>query len=258
MIRVLVTGSSGQLGRSLQKLADSYTDLSFHFTSKADLDIRDREALDQLFQDGQFDYCINCAAYTDVEQSERSPDLAFEVNEMGTANLADICKEHNVVLVHISTDYVFDGTKETGYSPADQPNPINAYGRSKWEGEKRIRETLDAYFIIRTSWLYSEAGNNFYSKIKKKATQGTTIKVTDKERGRPTHADNLANYILRLISDQNRSFGTYHYTDGVTMTWYEFAKKILAENNLLELVELVPSESYPSFAKRPACSVLIP
>ncbi len=258
MIHILVTGSSGQLGRSLQKLADLNSSFSFTFVSKTELDITDIKAVEAVFGAGQYDFCINCAAYTDVDQAEKTPEPAFEVNEKGAANLARVSKKWGVTLIHISTDYVFDGENIAGYSPADSPNPINVYGRSKWEGEKRIREILDRYMIIRTSWLYSEEGKNFYTRIRKMAEAGSEIAVTTKQIGCPTHADNLAGYILKTISEEPKNYGIHHFTDGEAMTWYEFAKKILIENDLLDLVNLVPGENHPSIVRRPACSVLVP
>ncbi len=252
MIKVLVTGASGQLGKAIRALAGEYPEVSFHFAERKDLDITEKESVNALFSNNHFDYCINCAAYTDVEQAEKTPQIAFEVNERGVANLAEACKANNVVLIHISTDYVFDGRKQKGYLPSDIPNPINQYGRSKWEGEKRIQDILSEYFIIRTSWLYSQRGRNFYTNIKKRAALGGTISVTNQEYGCPTHADHLAKYIMDLVDGEKKSFGIYHYTDGEAMTWYEFAKKILLENRMSDSVRLLATKSYPSVAKRPA------
>ena len=258
MIHILVTGSSGQLGRSLQRLASSYPDLSFYFTSKADLDISDREAVSLLLRDRQFDFCINCAAYTNVEQAEKTPHPAFVLNEKAVANLAEVCKEEGITLIHISTDYVFDGEKEGGYRPGDKPNPINMYGKSKWEGEKRISEILDRHIIIRTSWLYSEDGDNFYTKIRKKAEKGGEIEVTKEQTGCPTHVDNLAKYILRLISGGQSNYGIHHFTDGEAMTWFEFANRILIQLGLTDRATVVEAKNYRTFAARPKYSILKP
>lgn len=257
MSQILVTGASGQLGKSIRNLATSYPSFTFHFASKADLDICNKEKVDQTFVEGNFDYCINCAAYTNVEQSEKTPEIAFKVNEMGVYNLAQACKETKVVLIHISTDYVFDGTTEGGYYTTDEPNPINEYGKSKLAGERRIQEILKEYFIIRTSWLYSNTGSNFYTKILKKAKKERTIYVTTQQKGCPTHADHLGQYILDLISMQNDTYGIHHFTDGEVMTWYDFAKKILAEHHMEESVIVAEAENYRTFAKRPKNSVLL-
>lgn len=257
MTRVLVTGASGQLGMAIRALAGNYRQVDFHFADRSALDITDRKAVETLFSENHYDYCINCAAYTNVEQAEKTPRVAFEINEEGVANLAMASKLNDAVLIHISTDYVFDGQKAEGYLPTDTPNPINQYGKSKWEGENRIQKVLKRYFIIRTSWLYSQRGRNFYTNIKKRAALGGTISVTNQEYGCPTHADHLAKYIMDLVDGEKKSFGIYHYTDGEAMTWYEFAKKILLENRMSDSVRLLATKSYPSVAKRPAYSILI-
>jgi len=133
--------------------------------------------------------------------------------------------EHEVILLHISTDYVFDGTKDTGYLPEDKTNPINEYGKSKLQGEVHIQNILENYFIVRTSWLYSEFGNNFYNTILRKAKAGEELRITDDQKGCPTNANNLAAYMIELISNNAVNFGIHHFTDGEAMTWYGFAQK---------------------------------
>ncbi len=160
MNQVLVTGAGGQLGKCIQKIIELYPTLEFNFMYSKELDITIIENVNQVFNTGNFDYCINCAAYTNVDQAEQTPEKAFKINAEGAKNLALACKWHNVVLIHISTDYVFDGEKSTPYTVEDEPNPINQYGNSKLKGEKYVQEILKNYFIIRTSWLYSEFGKN--------------------------------------------------------------------------------------------------
>lgn len=178
------------------------------------------------------------------------------VNALGTKNLALACSKKKVVLIHISTDYVFDGEKLGGYLPSDKPNPINEYGKSKLLGEQFIQEYLIDFMIIRTSWLYSEFGNNFYKTILAKANRGENLQVTDAQTGCPTNANNLAAYILNCISTDECNNGVYHFTDGETMTWYGFAKRILKQNNLENKVKLVKDKNYRTFAKRPKNSTL--
>ena len=258
MINVLVTGSGGQLGNSIQKISKNpnYDHLQITFRDSKELDIKDPAALEAEFERGNFNFCINCAAFTDVEKAEKAPAEAFATNETGARNVALACKKHKVILVHISTDYVFDGAKTTAYTTSDEPNPINQYGRSKWAGEKQIDSILTDYYIIRTSWLYSYEGNNFYTKILEKAKKEETIYVTNDQRGCPTHAANLAQYILRLISADDYDFGIYHFTDGEVMTWFEFAKKILSENNYKTEVLPASPQSFKTIAARPKNSVL--
>lgn len=257
MKRVLVTGSGGQLGMTLQDLAPEYPELRFFFKDKRALDITRPEKAARSFMEIQPDYCINCAAYTNVERAESNPDLAFEINVKGVENIVEDCLRHDTVLIHLSTDYVFDGTKKEGYYPQDQPNPINVYGRSKLEGEQLIQKHMKHYFIVRTSWLYSKKyGHNFYKTILAKAKAGETITVTDEQRGCPTDTLNLAKYLLDLIASGNNQYGIKHFTDGEAMTWYEFAQQILQEGDLYSKVELIKGENYSTFARRPTNSIL--
>jgi len=256
MTRVLVTGSEGQLGKCLQKIAGNYDSLEFKFIDSKGLDITNQKSINSVFESEHYDYCINCAAYTNVEQAEKTPERAFAVNADGVNNIATACKNNNVVLIHISTDYVFDGKKEEGYLTTDLPNPINQYGMSKLAGENYIKEVLEKHFIIRTSWLYSEYGHNFYKTILKKAQTERVLYITDEQTGSPTNANNLAKYIFNLIVSKNTDYGFYHYTDGKAMTWYDFTKKILKENNLDEKVRVEKAKNYRTFAKRPTIGIL--
>ena len=255
--RILVTGASGQLGLSIQDIAMEYPQLVFVFANSEALDITDYVQVDKIIENGNFDYCINCAAYTNVEHAEKSPEMAFKVNAEAVKDLALVCSRSKVTLIHISTDYVFDGDKGSPYTVFDLPNPINEYGRSKWEGEKYIQEILDKYFIVRTSWLYHKTfGNNFYKTILEKAIKGGELRITDKEMGCPTNASNLAKYILDLIRNKNEQYGIYHYTDGQAMSWFGFAQNIIKENGLKNTTNIVKDNNYRSFAKRPIYSVL--
>ncbi|MEL6917266.1 MAG: dTDP-4-dehydrorhamnose reductase [Bacteroidota bacterium] len=258
MRQVLVTGANGQLGRCMEKIAHNYSDIDFTFKDKVALDITSNESITSAFMSTKFDFCINCAAYTNVEEAEKNPKKAFEVNAEGVKKIALSCKENNVVLIHISTDYVFDGEKEGPYVVEDVPNPINEYGKSKLAGEKYVKEILENYYILRTSWLYSEFGHNFYKTILKKAETQDIVYVTDQQMGSPTNAKHLAEHIIdtMIVPKNNRSYGIHHFTDGEAMTWYSFALKILAENRLNGTVKVVSDRNYRSFAARPRYSVL--
>ena len=255
--RILVTGASGQLGLSLQDLASEYPDMEFVFKNSTELNITDKNKVNKIFSTDGFHYCINCAAYTKVDEAEKSSEMAFKVNAEGVKNLALACKFKNVTFIHISTDYVFDGEKGSPYTIDDHPNPINVYGKSKWEGEKYIQEILDKYFIVRTSWLYHKKhGNNFYKTILKKAKKGEVLRITDEQIGSPTNAANLAKFLMKHILTENQEYGIYHYTDGQAMSWFGFAQNIIEENGLKNTTNIVKDNNYRSFANRPKFSVL--
>lgn len=256
MKQVLVTGSNGQLGKCIQKIAGKHAEIQFSFYDSNALNITDAENLATVFSSKRFDYCINCAAYTNVEQAEKTPEPAFAVNAEGVRMLAKACLENETTLIHISTDYVFDGEKESPYEPNDATNPINEYGKSKLKGEIHIQNLLERYFIIRTSWLYSEFGNNFYKTILRKAKAGENLKITDGQKGCPTNANNLAAHIIDLLEQDSVDYGIYHFNDGEVMTWFDFARWILQENNLADKVRLERAENYSTLAARPKNSVL--
>ena len=258
MKKVLVTGAGGQLGRTIHKLFNKNNDgIHFIFYAKNELDITNQDMVNKVFKSHDFDYCINCAAYTNVEQAEKSPDLAFEINADGAKNIALACARTNTTLLHISTDYVFDGEKEDAYTIDDKTNPINEYGKSKELGEQYIAQVLNNYFIIRTSWLYAkEFGNNFYRTILKKCDTEEVLTITDAQKGCPTDTVDLARYIYDLVLNDESTYGIKHFCSGEVMTWYDFAARILEDNNLIDKINLVKGGNYRTFAKRPKNSVL--
>ena len=253
---IVVTGSNGQLGRCIQLAAQGYKELNIDFFSSSELDITSEEQISSLFTHSSIDYVINCAAYTNVEQAEKEPEKAYQVNAEGVRLLAQVCKENNAILIHISTDYVFDGSKSTPYTEEDIPNPINEYGRSKLAGEIYIQQILDCYFIIRTSWLYSQFGKNFYKTILDKAERQSKLTIVDSEVGTPTNANDLAKLILDLINLRSDNYGLFHYSNTGQATWYDFAYEILKAYGKLDVVKLEKTDYYPTFAKRPSYSVL--
>lgn len=257
-LKVLVTGANGQLGQTIKELfAVNSMDIEFSFATKTELDITDKRKVAIFFKKQGFDYCINCAAYTNVEQAEKTPKIAFKINAEGVKNLALACKENHVILVHISTDYVFDGEKTTPYTVYDATNPINEYGKSKLLGEQYIQEILSEYFIVRTSWLYSKKyGKNFYRTILALAEEKKELSITTEQIGCPTNTENLSRYLLKLITSRNIDWGIKHFSDDEEMTWYDFASRILSENNLINKVNLVKTGNYVTFAQRPKYSVL--
>lgn len=258
MFKIIVTGSEGQLGRTLRDISQNYPQYHFDFKTICELDLTDYDQVKSIIGEGSYDFCINCAAYTNVEQSEKTPELAFKVNAEGVKYLAEACKKYHVSFIHISTDYVFDGNKTNPYTVNDVPNPINQYGKSKLQGEEHIRAILRNHYIIRTSWLYSKKyGHNFYRTVLQNAMEGQELRITDAQKGCPTNTENLARFIIEEILTGKIPFGTHHFTDGKEMTWYDFAKQILEENGLTDSAKLILDRNYRTLAKRPKNSVLV-
>lgn len=255
---VLITGSNGQLGKSISALIEAKKSktVSFTQTTKETLDITDKTEVELYFQSNTFNYCINCAAYTLVDKAEEEKDQAFLINATGAKNLAEACKKHNVVLIHISTDFVFDGNKLRPYTELDIPNPINVYGASKLQGETYIQSILDNYFIVRTSWLYSEYGNNFVKTMLRLGYKNKELQVVSDQIGSPTYAKDLAEMILKIIDSKNNQYGLYHFSNQGALSWFEFAKAIFKLSNIPIKVSPIPTSSYPTLARRPLYSLL--
>ena len=256
MINLLVTGSSGQLGQCLKQLLLSATDISCHFAAREDLDITNSDEVQRFFSEHNFDYCINTAAYTNVEKAESEQKEAFLINAEGAYSLAKVCKKHNVVLLHISTDYVFDGMAKTPYQEQDPTNPLNVYGASKLKGEQHIVDTWNKHFIIRTSWLYSQYGHNFLNSMQQFAKQKKALTITTQQKGTPTNANELAQVLVTIIKTGNARYGVYHFSNQGEATWYDFAEAIFKATGEIDTVNLAKTEHYATFAKRPAYSVL--
>ncbi|WP_298532297.1 dTDP-4-dehydrorhamnose reductase [uncultured Algibacter sp.] len=256
--KVLVTGAGGQLGKTIEELyKDNNQGLDFVFVTKKDLDISNNDVLKDFFKTNKFNYCINCAAYTNVEQAEKTPEIAYQINGKSVKYLAEACKENDTILVHISTDYVFDGEKREPYTTDDVTNPINIYGKSKLQGEKYIQDISTDYFIVRTSWLYSKNyGHNFYKTIVSKSKTEKELSITTDQIGCPTDTINLSKFVVDLILQKNERFGVYHFCDKEVLTWFDFAKRILEETNLINKTKLVRASNYVTFARRPRYTVL--
>jgi dTDP-4-dehydrorhamnose reductase len=210
----------------------------------------------RFFGKHNFDYCINTAAYTNVEKAEREQKEAFLINSEGVYNLAKACKKYNVVLLHISTDYVFDGMAKTPYQEQDPINPLNVYGASKLKGEQHIVNTWNKHFIIRTSWLYSQYGHNFLNSMLQFAKQKKVLTITTQQKGTPTNANDLAQVLVSIIKTGNARYGLYHFSNQGEATWYDFAKAIFKATGEIDAVNLAKTEHYATFAKRPSYSIL--
>lgn len=257
MLTVLVTGKGGQLAQCIKSIAPKYIDLKLIFKSSSELNITNYESVNSVFNSSEkFDYCINCAAYTAVDNAETEINDATAVNVLGVKNLVDACLKHDVTLVHISTDFVFDGEKNTAYTENDQTNPAGIYGKTKLEGELVISEKLTNFFIIRTSWLYSEYGNNFMNTMLRISKGRNDISVVDDQIGTPTYAIDLAIVIFKIIQSKSTAFGVYHYSNEGVASWYDFACAIFDESKVSIGIKPIKSKDYPTPAKRPKFSVL--
>lgn len=258
---VLVTGSSGQLGQSLQFIAPNYPQIDFVFCDSKILDINNLENCKAIFSKYNPDFCINAAAYTAVDKAESEHEKAFAINVTSAKNLAQVSKKHDTILLHISTDFVFDGSKTKPYIETDIPNPTGVYGQTKLDGEKVIQQIWEKHFIIRTSWVYSQFGNNFMKTMLRLASERDTISVVNDQIGTPTNAVDLAEVLVKIIQTNIRqpatdNFGIYNFSNEGQCSWYDFAKKIFEINNISINLLPIPTTSFPTPAKRPSFSVL--
>ncbi|WP_417886538.1 dTDP-4-dehydrorhamnose reductase [Zunongwangia sp.] len=259
MKNILITGSNGQLGQSIQKEYQNLLNkeqFNFFFKDSAELDITDTKSVIEDFQKNKYQYCINCAAYTAVDQAEIEKEKALAINAEAVSNLAEVCKANQTILIHISTDFVFSGIKPFPYKETAKTQPAGIYGETKLKGEQIIQQHLSRYFILRTSWLYSEFGNNFLKTMLRLGQEREELSVVFDQVGTPTYARDLAQVILKIIITNSNDFGLYHYSNEGVASWYDFAIAIFEKKNITCNVKSILSEEYPTLAKRPAFSVL--
>ncbi|MGB9825275.1 MAG: dTDP-4-dehydrorhamnose reductase [Desulfofundulus sp.] len=253
--RVLVTGAAGMLGRAVvaefRERGDEVLALS-----RQDLDITDLTAVRRALWQARPHVVVNCAAFTDVDGAEASREQAFLVNGLGPKNLALACRDVGASLVHISTDYIFDGRKGEPYEIYDTPNPLGNYGKSKLWGERTVAEVGGRYFIVRTSWLFGPGGRNFVETMLKIGREKGAVKVVNDQRGCPTYTVDLARAMADLV--ESGRYGTYHVTNSGVTTWYEFALTIFKLAGLAVEVSPCSTEEFPRPARRPPYSVLDP
>lgn len=263
-MKILITGSTGQLGKALLRQADAAPEPVIGFTHRQ-LDITDTTRLEKALADRQPAVVINAAAYTDVDRSEQEPQKAFAVNTKGPSYLAACCAKSDIPLVHISTDYVFDGTKNSPYKETDPIAPLGIYGQSKADGEHAVRTLCARHVIIRTAWLYGVDGRNFVKTMLKLGRERESLRVVADQYGSPTCADDLAAavYVIlrRIRHKKNIPWGTYHFNGKGVTTWYEFADTIFDYARRfgkmrLQRVEPITTAEYPTPARRPPYSVL--
>jgi dTDP-4-dehydrorhamnose reductase len=254
---IIIAGGGGQLGQCLKQVVSGVaSELNFLFLSRAELDCMNEEQVKSVFEQFEPAYFVNCAAYTAVDQAEEDFDAAFQVNEFAVKKLAEYCLEYSTTLIHISTDFVFDGSSSIPLTETLPASPVNVYGLSKLKGEQEIQQLMEQYYIIRTSWLYSEKANNFVKTMLKLAQSRSELTVIYDQVGTPTYAMDLAEVILKIIQDDPRAYGLYHYSNEGVASWYDFAKAVFEFAEVDMKVLPVASSAFITKAKRPHYSVL--
>ena len=264
-MRILVTGKNGQLGKSIQKIVNTNTKIGnnqnsndFIFVGREELDLSSESSISHYFdKNDKFDIIVNCAAFTQVDKAEKEKELANQVNHLAVKQLAKIANKQQARLIHISTDYVFNGESDKPYKETDETNPINVYGRTKLAGEKALQALMPINaVIIRTSWVYSEYGNNFVETMLRLGRERDELSVVNDQMGSPTYATDLADAILEIIRhnkfrEEGQMTQIYHYSGEVEISWYRFAKEIFKIEKIDCEVNPVTSQQYPTPAKRP-------
>lgn len=258
MKNILITGSKGQLGSEIRDRASLYPDYNFIFTDIEELDLTNKLDVASFFNENNISTCVNCAAYTAVDKAEDDRELALLVNFKAVQILSEACHKHNAFLIHISTDYVFDGKHYKPYEETNPPSPDSYYGLTKLKGEEAVFSYCEDAIIIRTSWLYSAYGNNFVKTMLRLGKEKDEIGVVSDQIGTPTYAGDLANAILNIVANHKKGAANeiYHYSNEGAISWYDFAKAIMAEAGLQCKVNTIESKDFPAKANRPFYSVL--
>jgi dTDP-4-dehydrorhamnose reductase len=268
-MKILVTGKNGQLGRSIQKTVNADTKIGnnhspneYIFAGREDLDLSSESSISHYFGKNKFDIIINCAAYTQVDRAEQEAELANQINHLAVKQLASIASNQRAKLLHISTDYVFNGESGKPYTETDTPNPINVYGRTKLAGEKALQALMPMNaLIIRTSWVYSEYGNNFVNTMLRLGKERDELNIVSDQMGSPTYAADLAGVILEIIRhnkfrDVAQTTQIYNYSNEGEISWHEFAKEIFKLAEIDCKVSPITTQQYPTHAKRPRNTIM--
>lgn len=256
MTTILITGSNGQLGNEMQQAAVRFPDFNYIYTDVAELDICDKSALDAFVKANNVNVIVNCAAYTAVDKAEDDVELCYKINRDAVRNIAEVATENKVKVVHVSTDYVFDGTNYLPYTEDMPVCPATVYGKSKLEGEQALLENCKESVILRTAWLYSSFGNNFVKTMIKLGTERDSLGVIFDQVGTPTYAADLADAILQLLRNETFVPGIYHFSDEGVCSWYDFTKTIHRMANITCDVKPIEAKDYPARTPRPHFSVL--
>lgn len=258
MTRILITGANGQLGSEFRCLQKKHAEYDFYFLGKQELDIKEEVSVRKFTRTHGIQAIVNCAAFTEVDLAETEIKKASALNRDAVGNLAIVAKEQGIKLIHISTDYVFDGASGHSFRESDKPNPLNVYGKTKWEGEQEMRRINPMNsVIIRTSWLYSRFGNNFVKTMLALSKNKKEIAVVSDQIGAPTWGYDLAKTILQILPDvKNSEVTTYHYTNRGKCSWNDLAKSVFELKNIPIFVTSLSSQEFPTIAKRPLHNVL--
>ena len=274
---VLVTGANGQLGQAIQSIVGKYPSIDFVFCTSSELNITDKRNCETVFEKYKPNFCINAAAYTAVDKAESEPEQAFAINVTGAQNIVEVCKTQDTILLHVSTDFVFDAKfvdgiayydrelrlplkSEKGLTETDVPFPAGIYGLTKLQGEQAIESTWEKHFIVRTSWVYSQFANNFMKTMLRLASERDSLSVVSDQIGTPTNAVDLAECLVTIITEHSKrnteDYGIYNFSNEGQCSWYDFAAEIFKVNNISINLQPIPTSAYPTPAKRPAYSVL--
>ncbi len=252
---ILVTGANGQLGSEIKYLS-KFHNINFTFTDIEELDITSMDEIEGFFSSQEFGYIINCAAYTAVDKAEEEKEEADLANHIAVKNLAVMSSKLNAKLIHISTDFVFDGSSSIPFTEEDKTNPLSVYGKTKLAGEKAVLKHGSEVIIIRTSWLYSSFGNNFVKTMIGLTKKRDSIGIVFDQLGTPTYARDLAEAVLNIINSQDFLTGVYHYSNEGVASWYDFTKAIVEIAGIKCSIDPIETYQYPTPAKRPAYSIL--
>ncbi|MEA5257744.1 dTDP-4-dehydrorhamnose reductase [Arcicella aquatica] len=253
---IIIFGGIGQLGQCINKVAKSQNIEGIIYLDEIEGNILDVELLENLFIKHKPSYVVNCAAYTAVDKAEDDVDLARKINKTGAANLADACVAHGSTLIHVSTDFVFEGNLPKALSEEDEATPIGMYGLTKLEGEQDIINKMSEFFILRTSWLYSEFANNFVKTMLRLGKERPELGIIVDQVGTPTYGVDLAACILHIITTQSKDYGLYNYSNEGAISWYDFAQAIFELGEVAVKVKPLKTSEYPTKAKRPAFSLM--
>lgn len=255
-MKLLIIGSNGQLGNEIRVLSEKYPQHQFFFTDVAELDITDISAIENFVSENKIQGIINCAAYTAVDKAEDDVELCYKINRDAVKNLGETAQKFGLKMVHVSTDYVFDGTNHIPYTEEMPMKPLGVYGKSKLEGEQVLQNSFAEAVIVRTSWLYSSFGNNFVKTMLKLGRERNELNVIFDQVGTPTYAGDLADSILKIISSEEIIPGIYHFSDEGVCSWYDFTKTIHRIANIQCNVKPIESKDFPAKVTRPNYSVL--